>query len=172
MNNYISELPSPLGPITLLSDGDALTGLALPGQLSEDFQKDKYLTRDDLHIFTLTREYLETYFKGEEPRVMPRIAYKGTAFKEIVWTELLKIPYGETVTYGELSKRVAKARGTTFMSARAIGHAVGQNPISIIIPCHRVIGAKLKLTGYGGGLPLKKKLLKLEGHDLSKFRDK
>lgn len=171
MRIYRTEVSSPLGLILLFSNGDALTGLSLPGQHTKDEVKGEYLVKDDLHIFKITREYLASYFKGEAPQNLPRVAFSGTSFQDLVWDELLKIPCGELLTYGELSKRVAARRGTTYMSARAVGHAVGQNPISIIIPCHRVIGAKSRLTGYGGGLPLKKELLKLEGHDLAKFKD-
>ena len=122
---YVSEFKSMLGIITLLSDGDALTGLALPGQKDDDFNSANFIKKDDLHIFVLTREYLTTYFKGEKPLVMPHLSLTGTAFQQIVWEELVKIPYGETITYGELATRVALIRGTKDMSSRAIGHAVG-----------------------------------------------
>ncbi len=169
---YVTTYESPLGKITMLSDGDALTGLFMPEQQDANFKMSDHIEKDDLHIFNMTRTYLDNYFIRRIDSPLPNIAFSGTSFQELVWAELLKIPYGETLTYGELAKRVAAKRGTTFMSARAIGHAVGQNPISIIVPCHRVIGVKQKLTGYGGGLHLKKKLLELEGHDLSKFKDK
>ncbi len=168
---YITHYESPLGNIVLLSNGDALTSLLLPTQVDSDFNRQAYIEKDDLHVFVLTKEYLDTYFKGEKPSVLPPIAFNATSFKEIVWGELLKIPYGQILTYGELAKRVAAVRGTTFMSARAVGHALSKNPISIIVPCHRVIGNKKRLVGYGGGLPLKRTLLKLEGHDLTKYKD-
>lgn len=168
---YITHYESPLGNIVLLSNGDALTSLLLPTQVDSDFNRQAYIEKDDLHVFVLTKEYLDTYFKGEKPSVIPPIAFNATPFKEIVWGELLKIPYGQILTYGELAKRVAAVRGTTFMSARAVGHALSKNPISIIVPCHRVIGNKKRLVGYGGGLPLKRTLLKLEGHDLTKYKD-
>lgn len=172
MSTYVSEFPTTLGIITMLSNGDALTGLFLPGQKTAMFDIRTYRQKDDLLIFRQTRAYLEAYFRGEKPQEIPLLALKGTAFQQIVWAELLKIPYGTTITYGELAAKVALTRGTTYMSFRAIGHAVGQNPVSLIVPCHRVIGANGKLTGYSGGLELKKKLLKHEGHDLSNFCDK
>lgn len=168
---YLSFYASPMGDIALFSDGDALTGLLFPTQLPQDFNPFLFTQKDDLHIFIITKTFLEKYFNGKKDLVIPPLHFSGTPFQELVWQELLKIPYGELLTYGELGNRVKKVRGTTFMSARAIGHAVGLNPISLIIPCHRVIGAKGKLTGYGGGLPLKKALLKIEGHDLKTFKD-
>lgn len=167
---YISHFASKLGTITLLSDGDFLTGLYFDTQLEKNFEPAKYVKKDHLHVFVITQEYLESYFKGEEPLKIPPLNLKGTSFQKIVFDELLKIPYGTLITYGELAERVAKIRGMSLMSSRAIGHAVGQNPISIIVPCHRVIGAKNKLTGYGGGIPLKRKLLQIEGQDLTKFK--
>lgn len=168
---YITNYDSPIGSILLLSNGDALTGLLLPTQVEKSFDPMAYLQKDDLHVFTLTKEYLDAYFKGEIPKSIPPLAFSASSFKELVWFELLKIPYGETITYGELAKRVALVRGTSFMSARAVGHAVGKNPISIIVPCHRVIGHKKSLVGYGGGLPLKRELLAIEGHDIKKYKD-
>ena len=115
-------------------------------------------------IFARTRRWLDAYFAGRQPDVsaLP-LAPKGSAFAQSVWQLLLEIPYGHTVTYGQLAERLARRRGLSHMSAQAVGGAVGHNPISVIIPCHRVLGAKKQLTGYAGGLDVKTFLLKLEG---------
>lgn len=154
-------VPSPLGALTLASDGEALTGLWLPGQ--------KYFAAglppdaaegSDLPVFRQTAAWLAAYFAGEELPPMPQLRPEGTAFRQVVWALLSDIPYGETVTYGDLAAQLQK-RGL-FASPRAVGGAVGHNPISILIPCHRVLGAGGRLTGYAGGLAAKEALLTLE----------
>ena len=122
-------------------------------------------------VLQKTSLWLDAYFKGENPEIDFKYHASGTEFREQVWEELTKIPYGETVTYGSIAQKIAKLRGKTKMSAQAVGGAVGSNPISIIIPCHRVVGHNRKLTGYGGGLDNKRYLLQCEHHDLSQFSE-
>lgn len=167
---YYSHYLSPLGQITLLSDGVFLTGLLFPtqGRLAFDTHSNN---RDDLDVFILTKTYLDLYFSGEKSLISPPLRFEGTPFQEEVWRALIKIPYGELKTYGDLAKDLAKVRGKRVMSSQAVGQAVGQNPISLIIPCHRVIGANDRLIGYSGGLSLKRNLLSIEGHDLNRYID-
>ena len=165
---YTAHYDSPLGGITLASDGHALTGLWFDGQkhfaatLTNESSEDS-----DLPVFEHTKKWLDLYFSGECPDFTPLLAPKGTTFQQEVWRLLLAIPYGKTVTYGEIVKHLVETFHETslpkqHMSAQAIGGAVGHNPISLIIPCHRVIGANGSLTGYAGGLERKKYLLELE----------
>lgn len=158
---FCTEYASPLGRILLVSDGDALTGLWLESQhcpITEMMQK------DDLPLFTPVRDWLDSYFRGEAPSIdaLP-LSPAGTEFQLRVWEILRRIPYGDTVTYGDIAKEMAQILGKEKMSAQAVGGAVGRNPISIIIPCHRVVGANGKLTGYAGGLDKKTWLLRHEG---------
>lgn len=140
---------SSIGMLTLVSDGHALTGL--------DFAKNQETATDeDAPIFAETRRWLDLYFSGKKPSFIPPLKPQGTPFQQKVWHELLKIPYGETTTYGEIARRV------NCRSAQAIGQAIHRNPISIIIPCHRVIGADGLLTGYASGLDIKRQLLQIE----------
>ena len=163
--NYISHYSSPLGPMTLTSDGEALTGAWF-----DERNRFAALANDtveqELPIFTETRRWLDVYFSGREPEFMPAISFgEAGAFRRAVGELLRAIPYGETVTYGALAKQLANPR----MSAQAVGGAVGRNPISIIVPCHRVVGANGSLTGFGGGIQRKLALLKFEGIDTAKF---
>ena len=146
---------SPLGQITLAGEGDALAGLWFEGQKYFASTLGPDAAEAWLPVFGEADRWLDLYFSGVEPDFTPRLNLRGTSFRQAVWKELLTIPYGETVSYGELARRV----GT---SPRAIGGAVGHNPVSIIVPCHRVIGADDSLTGYAGGLDLKARLLLLE----------
>lgn len=154
-------VPSPLGVLTLASDGEALTGLWLPGQkyfaagLAPDAEE-----QPDLPVFRQAETWLSAYFAGQDLPPMPPLRPRGTAFRQAVWALLEDIPYGETVTYGDLAARL-RQKGLSG-SARAVGGAVGHNPISILIPCHRVLGAGGRLTGYAGGLAAKEALLTLE----------
>ena len=165
---YKSSYHSPIGPLLLHSDGQSLTGIWVEGQkyyaatAGEGAQR-----RDDLDIFIRTRDWLDHYFQGHKPPLSElTLAPRGGAFRQAVWQILLEIPYGETMTYGEIAKRMAKEAGKEKMSARAVGGAVGHNPITIIIPCHRVMGAGGKLTGFASGLESKRWLLRHEGHDI------
>lgn len=148
---------SPIGRLTLIGRGGELTALYLP------FREAEFSVGRTLPIFEETVLWLDRYFSGEKPSPKKlRLAPEGSSFRQAVWKMLIEIPYGETVTYGEIARRLAEERGTR-ISAQAVGGAVGHNPISIIIPCHRVIGAGGNLTGYGGGLFTKKRLLIHEG---------
>ncbi len=156
---YKCTYNSPLGEIYLTSNGRELTGLAIKGQ---PIPKAEIEYNENLEIFDLTKKWLDEYFSGKKPKIKVPIKLEGTEFRKQVWKILLKIPYGETITYGDIAKEIANKRHIKRMSAQAIGGAVGHNPISIIVPCHRVIGSDGSLTGYAGGIHLKKELLKIE----------
>ncbi|MBE7017119.1 MAG: methylated-DNA--[protein]-cysteine S-methyltransferase [Ruminococcaceae bacterium] len=157
---YCCFAPSPLGEILLASDGEAITGL----WFSDCYSANGLVRDDSLPIFSLTRTWLEKYWAGKapDPQEIP-ISLSGSPFALAVWEELKTIPYGETVSYGEIARRLAPKSPSGKMSAQAVGGAVGKNPISIIVPCHRVIGSGGKMVGYDGGLHRKTALLKLEG---------
>lgn len=152
---YREKYLSPLGELTLVSDGSFLTGVWF-GQVRREIKE------KELSTFALTREWLNIYFRGDIPDFLPPMRMAGTAFRREVWDILLEIPYGETVTYGEIAGQLAKRRNIARMSAQAVGGAVGHNPISILVPCHRVIGSDGSMTGYGGGIEKKIGLLELE----------
>ena len=161
---YIYHCTSPIGGITLASDGEALTGLWFKGQ---KYYPQNWLAESSevkLPIFTETVKWLDIYFGGKEPDFTPPISLHTTPFQKAVYDILLTIPYGQTMTYGEIARILAEQQGVERMSAQAVGSAVGHNPISIIIPCHRVVGADGSLTGYAGGLDKKTALLKLENN--------
>lgn len=161
---YSKVVTSPIGNLVLVSDGKYLTGLFIVGQkyFMDGFPKELN-KNDNLEIFKKIEEWLNSYFAGENPSIKDlTLKPKGTFFRQLVWQELLNIPYGNTMTYKELGKIVAKRLGKNSMSSQAIGGAVGHNPISIIIPCHRVIGSNGSLTGYAGGIDKKEYLLNLE----------
>ena len=147
--------PSPLGELILVSDGSALTGLRFTGQRHFPAGLPAPGPVSASEVFEDTARWLELYFSGERPSFLPRLSPEGTAFQRTVWERLLRIPYGKTVTYAGL----AAGLGT---SARAVGGAVVRNPISLIIPCHRVVGAGGALTGYAGGIGRKEALLRFE----------
>jgi methylated-DNA-[protein]-cysteine S-methyltransferase len=146
---------------TAARDG-AVVGLWFDGQRYFPEDAEGWLTGEDDPAFAPLRGWLDRYFAGEEPGEPPKLAPEGTAFYREVWRLLMEIPYGATVSYGEIASRVGAARGGRRTSARAVGGAVGRNPVSILIPCHRVVGADGSLTGYGGGLGRKEALLALE----------
>ena len=166
---YTSKYTSPLGGILLAADEVGLRGLWFDGQ--------KYFARDLLDerteretpVLSEVKRWLDLYFGGQEPDFLPPLHPVGTPFRQAVWEILLRIPYGKTVTYGEISKQLAEKMGLERMSAQAVGGAVGHNEISIIIPCHRVVGSNGSLTGYAGGINRKIKLLELERADMSRF---
>ena len=153
----------------MASDGTALTGLWFDGQkyFAEGIEPDA--EEKKLPVFDETVRWLDIYFSDRRPDFTPPLNLEGTAFRKEVWQLLLQIPYGETTTYGELAAQLAAHRGLKQMSAQAVGGAVGHNPISIIVPCHRVVGTGGSLTGYAGGLAKKLALLKLEGIDTANF---
>ena len=156
---YTTYFSSPLGKIILVSDGTALTEL----DFSEGVPAASTVrTQKDLPVFEEVSRWLDVYFAGRDPGTLPPLAPHGTAFQQAVWKVLRRIPYGTTTAYGRIAAHIAAARGGR-MSAQAVGGAVGRNPISILIPCHRVIGTDGSLTGYTGGLDKKEALLRLEG---------
>ncbi|WP_303821950.1 methylated-DNA--[protein]-cysteine S-methyltransferase [Ruminococcus flavefaciens] len=163
MNNIFHYI-SPLGGITLASDGKALTGLWFDGQKYFPHKLVEESSEAELPIFTQTCKWLDIYFSGKEPDFTPPISLCITPFRKVVYDILLTIPYGQTMTYGEIARILADQQGAEHMSAQAVGNAVGHNPISIIIPCHRVVGVDGSLTGYAGGLDKKTALLKLENN--------
>ena len=149
---------SPLGRIMMAGDGEALTGLWFDGQkyFAETLSAE-YAVKD-LPVFAETRRWLDLYFSGRIPDFTPPLKMRGSAFRRTVWEILLLIPYGRTATYGEIAGRIAGRSG----AAQAVGGAVGHNPVSLIIPCHRVIGADGSMTGYAGGTDRKICLLRME----------
>lgn len=159
---YTAHYTSPLGGITLMSDGTALTGLDFDGQTYFLENITTNHQQKNLPVFEETCHYLDLYFDGKEPDFSPALNPTGTAFQMSVWAILRTIPYGKTASYGTIAKRLEKSTGKR-MAAQAVGGAVGRNPISILIPCHRVIGADGSLTGYAGGLDKKEYLLRIEG---------
>ena len=163
IHHYIS----PLGGITLASDGEALTGLWFDGQKHFAETLSMEHAEGDLPVFAQAEKWLDVSFSGRQPDFIPLLHIKASFFRATVWETLLSIPYGKTVTYGEIAARTAKRIGLCRTSARAVGGAVGRNPIALIIPCHRVVGADGSLTGYAGGIDRKLRLLQLEQADLS-----
>lgn len=168
---YTDNFISPIGTITLACDDIGLAGLWLEGQKYFAKLLEKAEFQERAHpVLEQTKSWLAIYFQGEEPGFRPPLHLVGSAFQVEVWKLLLAIPYGKTTSYGELAQVLAKQRGVPQFSARAIGNAVGHNPISIIIPCHRVVGANGSLTGYAGGLDKKKFLLQREDWEINKLR--
>lgn len=159
---YTSVYSSELGDILLAADEIGLTGLWFFGQ---SYFADTLPTEQiaqETPILTQAREWLDEYFSGKEPDFTPTLHPIGSPFRQAVWKLLLQIPYGQTTTYGEIARQLEKLQNRPHMSAQAVGGAVGHNGISIIIPCHRVVGTKGSLTGYAGGLDKKMALLELE----------
>lgn len=166
---YINYYSSPLGKITFASNGKELTGLWFNGQKYFASTLTKEYKQKNLPVFEQTAKWLDIYFSGKNPDFTPPLFLSSTSFRNEVWKILLTIPYGKIMTYGEIAKLMAENRGVEKMSAQAIGGAVGHNPISIIVPCHRVVGTDGSLTGYAGGVDIKEKLLKFENVDMSKL---
>ena len=166
---YYTIYKSPLGKITLASDGNNLTGLWNEGQKYHG-NTAEMSEQGGLPIFEHTKKWLDNYFAGEKPAINRlQIAPAGSEFRQQVWEILCQIPYGQVITYGEIAKKMAAKLNRQSMSGQAVGGAVGHNPISIIIPCHRVVGANGSLTGYAGGIGIKVKLLELEGADIAGY---
>ena len=159
---YTGTYQSPLGNLLLAADDTGLTGLWFEGQkyFARTLPEEQLLK--ETPVLAETRHWLNIYFSGKEPAFTPPLHPAGSAFRQAVWQILLQIPYGKTMTYGEIAREVAKRQQVSHMSAQAVGGAVGHNAISIIIPCHRVIGANGSLTGYAGGIDKKAALLELE----------
>lgn len=154
---------SPLGPITLAADDAALTGLWFQGQKNAPADPAPAGRTAEPPVVAQTRRWLDVYFSGQAPDFTPPLRPAGTDFQREVWAILAAIPYGATRTYGDIAAELARRRGLSRMSARAVGGAVGKNPISLLIPCHRVVGRAGALTGYAGGVDKKRALLRLEG---------
>ena len=166
---YYKKLAPPLGEITLRSDGEALTGLWFADDKHYGAKDIAGAALADLDVFTQAEEWLAEYFAGREPKVSVPLKLQGSEFQMQVWRLLQDIPYGRLVTYGDIAKKIAAQKGVARMSAQAVGGAVGHNPLCIIVPCHRVVGANGSLTGYGGGMWRKVRLLELEKVDMSKL---
>ena len=166
---YICKYKALIGDILLAADEIGLTSLWFEGQkyfantLPEDY------VPQETKILTEAKKWLDVYFSGEEPKFTPPLHPDGSTFRQAVWKILLQIPYGQTITYGEIARKIAETKNTSRMSAQAVGGAVGHNEISIIIPCHRVVGTNGSLTGYAGGIDKKISLLKLEHTDMSRL---
>ena len=153
---------SPLGDMLLAADDGGLTGLWFQGQKYFARGLDREHGERERPIFEAVESWLDRYFSGEDPGPTPPLHLVGTDFQKEVWEILRAIPYGTTVTYGEIAGRLAERRGVPHLSAQAVGGAVGRNPVSILVPCHRVVGARGSLTGYAGGIERKTALLELE----------
>lgn len=169
---YRINYESPLGAINVAGDGENIVELWLVGQRGYcSVPEGTGNLTEQIPVLARAKEWLDRYFAGDKPapRELP-LAPVGGAFRQEVWKILCGIPYGELITYGEIAKRIAARRGIEKIAAQAVGGAVGHNPISIVIPCHRVVGAGGNLTGYGGGIALKQALLAHEGVDLSGFK--
>ena len=168
---YSTTYPSPFGLITLASDGDNLIGLWIEGQKYHGGTiSDQLEEKNNLPVFDAAKDWLDRYLSGKNPDIseLP-LAPIGTEFRQKIWEILCEIPYGEVITYREIAKKIAKILNRPSMSSQAVGGAVGRNPISIIIPCHRVVGSDGSLTGFASGIKTKIKLLEIEGVDLTPF---
>lgn len=159
---YISRYESPLGGIVLAADENGLTGLWFEGQKYFALYLDNENEEKELPVFEQAKKWLDIYFSGKEPDFKLPLHFTGSVFQNEVWEILYRIPYGQTTTYGAIAKQIAEKRGLTRMSAQAVGGAVARNEISIIVPCHRVVGENGSLTGYAGGIDKKIALLKME----------
>lgn len=168
---YKTFYNSPLGQMTVVSDGENLAGLWIEGQkYFESTLSERVEETDNLDIFRQTKAWLDRYFQGARPDIAElALAPAGNTFRQAVWKILREIPYGQVITYGDIARQIARERGLAKMSAQAVGQAVGHNPISVIVPCHRVVGAHGNLTGYAGGINLKIQLLAHEGVDIEQF---
>lgn len=167
---YCSTIyPSPIGLLTLACDEDSLTGLWIEGQKYHgNVTAETAVQHSDSPVLTAAKKWLDSYFAGKKPTPsqLP-LAPFGSTFRRQIWDMLCEIPYGTVITYGGIAQKMAVKMNRKSMSCQAVGGAVGHNPISIIIPCHRVVGSKGSLTGYAGGIDRKIKLLELEGADMS-----
>ena len=166
---YTCNYQSPLGDILIAADEVGLTGLWFEGQKYFANTLSDERNEKDTEILMKAKEWLDVYFSGKEPKVTPPLHPSGSEFRRAVWKILLEIPYGQTMTYGEIARRMAEMKNVSRMSAQAVGGAVGHNEVSIIIPCHRVVGTNGSLTGYAGGIDKKVALLELEHTDMSHF---
>ena len=166
---YVSRYHSPLGMLTMASDGEHLTGLWIEGQKYYAAALKGECKEKNLAIFEQTKRWLDIYFHGDIPDFTPTLLLEGSPFRQKVWEILREIPYGQVMTYGEIAGRIAAQMGVEKMSAQAVGGAVGHNPVSIIVPCHRVVGSGGSLTGYAGGIDKKVALLTIEKVDMKQY---
>lgn len=166
---YIQHYSSPLGGILLAADKIGLTGSWFDGEKYFADNLPAEHAERQTPILAEAARWLDIYFTGKEPGFTPPLHPIGSAFRQAVWEILLQIPYGQTTTYGEIARQLAEKQGLEKMSAQAVGGAVGHNEISVIIPCHRVVGTSGSLTGYAGGIDKKVKLLELERADMCGF---
>ena len=164
---YTSEYASPLGTITLACDESAVIGLWFSGQKYFESTLPEQTCREEHPLLAEAKRWLDVYFSGREPDFLPPLRYDATPFRRLICDIMLTIPYGKTMTYGAIAAEAAGRLGVEKMSAQAVGGAVGHNPISLLIPCHRVVGTGGSLTGYGGGIWRKVKLLELEQADMT-----
>ena len=162
--DYINHYCSPLGGITMASDGKSIIGLWFDGQKYFGSTLSEKYCVEDLPVFGQTAEWLDIYFSGQAPDFLPPLHMKTTEFRKTVWEIMLTIPFGQTMAFREIADILACRRGLGHMSAQAVGGAVGHNAISLLIPCHRVIGSDGSLTGYAGGLHKKQYLLAMESY--------
>ena len=163
---YVCRLDTPLGTATACAMDEALIGFWFIDQKYYPQATRHWIEKPEHPVFPALRRWLDGYFAARAPKPNFALHPQGTPFQKAVWDMLLRIPYGETTTYGELAKQLAAIRNLPSMSAQAVGGAVGHNPISLLIPCHRVVGSTGKLTGYAGGLDKKKALLRLERNEV------
>lgn len=164
---YTCTIDTPLGNMTAAATEEALVGLWFVGQKYYPLQTDLWIHEPDRSVFASARDYLGDYFSGSAGASRVPLAPQGSPFRKAVWAILLTIPWGEVATYGQIARQIASRLGIASMSAQAVGGAIGHNPISILIPCHRVVGADGSLTGYAGGLERKAALLGIEKADVS-----
>ena len=167
--DYTYRYQSPLGGITLSSNGTEITGLWFDGQKYFGNTLPKEYEEKFFPVFEQAVCWLDVYFSGKAPNFTPPLLMKTTPFRKMVWEVMLTIPFGQTMTYGEIADKIAKQKGLSKMSAQAVGGAVGHNSISLMIPCHRVVGTNGSLTGYAGGIDKKVRLLTLESADMTSF---
>lgn len=168
---YSTTYSSPVGYLTIAAQDDKIVGLWIEGQKYHgNSVPEEMIENDDIPVFNEAKKWLGRYFSGEKPAISElSLAPMGSEFRQNVWAVLCEIPYGKVITYGDIAREMAAKMGKESMSSQAVGGAVGHNPISIIIPCHRVVGTNGSLTGYAGGIDKKIELLELEGADMSKL---
>lgn len=172
---YVSNYLSPLGNLLISSDKNSIRAVVLEGQtfFAENFQQEKIIEKSDLDIQKLVKKWLDAYFSAKNPSLDElNLSPQGSEFRQTVWQILTEIPYGEILTYGEIARKVALILNKEKMSSQAVGNAIAHNPILIMIPCHRVIGANGNLTGFSAGISNKVKLLELERHKIRLYNQK
>lgn len=170
MATCLSEYFSPFGRLWISTDETRLTGLWFEGQRYFGSTLPAQVERKIQPVAYEVYRWLDAYFSGEIPSFLPPLNLSGTAFRQEIWKKLLEIPYGKTVTYGDIARQIAGERGLARFSAQAVGNAVGHNPVSIIVPCHRVVGSRGQLVGYAAGTDVKSNLLRMEEENLLAYQ--